>query len=204
MGERGEPAHPVDGDATFRQRLHALFDNAGTPAAVADADLAGETVTRLAIAAESGLAPTGGRVPWQLVPAETRRQRDQVIRNFEICNADALARRDGSDGSVRAQLDALRRAPAQRSVFATTTPRGTAGVDASVGAAAAVPAAAALAQLRLAARAAGLIAVWITALDADAMRHALDVPGAGPFVGHLCLGHPASQHTRTETNDPDA
>ncbi len=60
-------------------------------------------------------------------------------------------------------------------------------------------AAAGLTQLRLAARAAGLLAVWITALDADALRHALDVPAACPFVGHVCLGYPAGSDAATTT-----
>ena len=179
-------------------RLHSLFDAAAQTGPISAAQPDAAIVARLLEAAEAGLAP-GARVPWRVLPVDGAQARERLIWNFEVCNADALAHRHPRVHRAMAEHTALRRTPVQRAVFAEPEAVPTRVTDVAVDAPVRETAAAALTQLRLAARAAGLVAVWITGLDADALRHALNVPTACPFVGHVCLGYPAGPGAVTAT-----
>lgn len=190
-------------DESFRERLHALFAAADVPGPVADTPLRADSVDTLMRLAETGLA-TRGRVPWRVVPVDDPDVGARIVWNFEVCNADALAHRHSRAERATAEHAALCAAPVQRAVFAEAPAAPSRPSDVAPPEAVRETAAAAVAQLRLAARAAGLRAVWITVMDAQAVRHTLGMPAACPFVGYLCLGYPAqSENLQTSERAGD-
>lgn len=190
MADDSEPGGFGEG---FRERLHALFTAADAPGPLAARSPDANTVAELVQVAEGGLAPDR-RVPWRIFAVTDPDMLARVIWNFEVCNADALAHRHPRRERALAEYHTLRAAPVHRAVFAEAPAAPSRLTDVAPQAGVRETAAAAVTQLRLAAHAAGLRATWITTLDAEALRHALGVPAACPFVGHICMGHPAPSH----------
>ena len=114
-------------------------------------------------------------------------------KNFETCNAEALALQAGERAALyaRLKLEGLDDAPCQFAVFAdrATAQGGGLGrltmpetIDYS--------AVMAVHTLWLAARAEGIGLGWVSILDPDAVAAALDVPPDWTFIGYFCLGFP--------------
>lgn len=140
------------------------------------------------------LSPSVGlSEPWRFVLVEDAARRAAVRACFEACNRDALSAQEPSraDRYARLKLAGLNDAPCQIAVFADrethqghglgrkTMPQ---AIDYSV--------AIAIHTLWLAARAEGLGIGWVSILEPETVREALDVPEEWRLIGYLCLGYP--------------
>jgi len=142
------------------------------------------------------LAPSVGlSQPWRFVLVEAAKRRAAIARNFSECNAAALAVQTAARAGLyaRLKLAGLDEAPCHLAVF--TDPETEQGhglgrltmpqmIDYS--------AVAAIHTLWLAARAEGIGMGWVSILDPDAVRRALDVPDRWRLIGYFCLGYPAA------------
>jgi 5,6-dimethylbenzimidazole synthase len=148
------------------------------------------------------LAPSvGNSQPWRLIRVESAEKRAAIRDNFLCCNAEALAAQQGERAALYAQLKlaGLDKAPVQLAVFcdrATTQGYGL-GVrtmpemlDYSV--------VGMINTLWLVARAAGLGLGWISILDPERVRVALEAPDSFKLIGFLCIGWPEEEHVEPE------
>jgi 5,6-dimethylbenzimidazole synthase len=142
-----------------------------------------------------GLADTPG-APWRFVEVTRWHLCESVRWNLEVCNAEVLARAR-ADHPRRHDVAAIRDAPVQIGVFADAErhARGTSH-ECFAGEAAVTTTAAATARFRLCAADDGLGVRWVTALDAAALAHTLDVPARWHFIGYVCVGRPAAHPAR--------
>jgi 5,6-dimethylbenzimidazole synthase len=148
------------------------------------------------------LAPSvGNSQPWRLIRVESADKRAAIRDNFLQCNAEALAAQQGERAALYAQLKlaGLDKAPVQLAAFcdhATTQGFGLGMrtmpemLDYSV--------VGMINALWLAARAAGLGLGWISILDPEKVRLALDAPVSFKLIGFLCLGWPEEEHAEPE------
>ena len=148
------------------------------------------------------LAPSVGlSQPWRFVTVEDTATRVAIRRNFETCNAQALAAQSGDRAGLYAQLKlaGLDEAPCHLAVFAdraTTQGHGLGRhtmpemIDYS--------AVTAVHTIWLAARAQGIGMGWVSILDAKAIATLLDVPADWKFIGYFCLGYPQADDTIPE------
>ena len=148
------------------------------------------------------LAPSVGlSQPWRFVTVEDTATRVAIRRNFETCNAQALAAQSGDRAGLYAQLKlaGLDEAPCHLAVFAdraTTQGHGLGRhtmpemIDYS--------AVTAVHTIWLAARAQGIGMGWVSILDAAAVAALLDVPADWKFIGYFCLGYPQADDTIPE------
>jgi len=182
-------------DAAFRAGLDKLFRwrrdvrrfrNTKVPPALLDALL--ET---------AALAPSVGlSQPWRFVTVDDPARRAAVRKNFERCNADALACQSADRAGLyaRLKLAGLDEAPCHLAVFAEPDPPQGHGLGRKTMPQTTVYSAVmAVHTLWLAARAAGLGLGWVSILDPAAVAAALDVPAAWTFVGYFCLGTPQAE-----------
>jgi 5,6-dimethylbenzimidazole synthase len=143
----------------------------------------------------------GNSQPWRWVSVESARLREQVRQNFEICNADALARLQGERAELyaRLKLHGLDAAPWQFAVFCDhgTEQGGGLGrqtmpeaLDYSV--------AGMISTFWLAARAAGLGVGWVSILDPGQVTAMLEGPPSWKFLAYLCVGWPEEEHDDPE------
>jgi 5,6-dimethylbenzimidazole synthase len=140
------------------------------------------------------LAPSVGlSEPWRFVTVDDPARRQGVRANFEVCNAQALARQCGDRALLyaRLKLAGFEEAPCHLAVFTDPDPqqgyglgRGTMPETTTYSAVMAVH------TLWLAARAAGLGLGWVSILDPAAVKLILEVPGGWKFIGYFCLGFP--------------
>jgi 5,6-dimethylbenzimidazole synthase len=135
--------------------------------------------------------------PWRFVLVETQARRAAIRSNFAAANKAAL---DGYAGErqacyARLKLEGLDQAPVHLAVCADETTSQGAGLGRRT-----MPetirysVVAAIQTLWLAARAEGLGVGWVSILDPDAARAALDLPADWSFVAYLCLGWPERDH----------
>jgi 5,6-dimethylbenzimidazole synthase len=191
---------PPQFDAAFQARLEDLFRwrrdvRHFRPDAIGD-DLI-DDLTRLA-----SLAPSVGfSQPWRFVLVDDPARRAAVRANFLRCNRDALADFTGEQASLyaRLKLAGLDQAPRHLAVFvdeATATGHGlgrkTMPEMLHYSAVMAVHA------LWLAARARGIGVGWVSILEADAVKDALDVPAAWALIAYLCIGYPSAEQDTPE------
>jgi 5,6-dimethylbenzimidazole synthase len=187
-------------DAAFRARLRELlvwrrdvrrFRRDPLP----DGTL--ETLIELAC-----LAPSVGlSQPWRFVIVENGGARDAIRKNFETCNAQALAAQAPQRAGLyaRLKLAGLDEAPVQFAVFADRTTAQGHGLGRHT-----MPemidysAVTSVHTIWLAARAQGIGMGWVSILDPDAVAAILDVPAAWKFIGYFCLGHPQVDETIPE------
>ncbi|MFQ6552371.1 5,6-dimethylbenzimidazole synthase [Aestuariibius insulae] len=146
------------------------------------------------IEASVARAPSVGNAqPWRFVRVRSEAARRRVLASFEACNRAAA---DGYDGAARAayaelKLAGLREAPVHLAVFTDPEPVEGRGLGRQT-----MPemltysTVMAIHTLWLTARAEGVGVGWVSILDPEAVREALDVPAGWQLTGYLCLGWP--------------
>lgn len=200
MNGRITETQPPAFDSAFRQQLEELFrwrrdvrrfkTDPVAPAAI-------EHLVKLA-----ALAPSVGNAqPWRFVSVETKARRDEVIANFNACNADALADYEGARAGLyaRLKLSGLREAPVHLAVFSDQATLAGAGLgrktmpetlDYSV--------VAAIHGFWLAARACGLGVGWVSILDPVLLSRSLAAQAGWKLIAYLCVGYPQEEHLDPE------
>ena len=133
--------------------------------------------------------------PWRWVLVEDARRRAATRAVFEACNAAALGVQGQRAGEyARLKLAGLDRAPVHLAVFVDPDPGQGGGLGrATMPEMAAYSAVLAVHTLWLAARAEGIGVGWVSILEPEAVRAALDVPEHWRLVAYLCLGWPEAE-----------
>ena len=148
------------------------------------------------------LAPSVGlSQPWRFVTVDDPGRRAAIRASFVACNAQALAGQlaDRAGLYARLKLAGLDEAPCHLAVFAEPEPEQGGGLGrATMPETTAYSAVLAIHTLWLAARAAGLGLGWVSIVDPDQVRQALDVPAEWTLVAYLCLGTPATEEAVPE------
>jgi 5,6-dimethylbenzimidazole synthase len=147
-------------------------------------------------------APSVGHCqPWRFVLVESSGCRDAVKASFARANAEALKSYDGDQRAqyARLKLEGLEDAPVQLAVFADEgTPDGSGLGRGTMPETLRYSVVAAVQTLWLAARAEGLGVGWVSILEPDDIRGALDVPESWTLVAYLCIGRPVEEHLDPE------
>ncbi len=196
---------PPEFDDAFRDRLARLFawrrDVRRFRAGPVDPAL----VT--ALLEQACLSPSvGNSQPWRFVLVEDAGRRAAVTDNFRRENAEALQDYDGDRAVNYAglKLAGLVEAPVHLAVFCDPdTERGHGLGRRTMPEMLAYSTVAAVQTLWLAARAAGLGVGWVSILDPDGVRAALDVPEDWRLIAYLCLGWPEEEHDDPELERAD-
>lgn len=140
------------------------------------------------------LAPSVGlSQPWRFVIVDDPDRRAGVRRNFEICNAEALAAQSPDRAALyaRLKLAGLDKAPCQIAIFADrSTTQGHGLGCRTMAEMSEYSAVTAVHTLWLAARAEGIGMGWVSILDPPTVATILDVPVDWKFIGYFCLGYP--------------
>jgi cobalamin biosynthetic protein CobC len=160
------------------------------------------TGTLEALIEQAGLAPSVGlSQPWRFVIVEDGAVRSAIRKNFEACNAEALAAQSPQRASLyaRLKLAGLEEAPSHFAVFADRSTAQGHGlgrhtmpemIDYST--------VTAVHTIWLAARAQGVGMGWVSILDPVAVAGILNVPAEWKFIGYFCLGYPQADDTIPE------
>lgn len=187
-------------DDAFRAKLHELFEwrrdvRHFRPEPLDDAAI--EDLVRVA-----GLSPSVGYAqPWRFVRVDDAARRQAVAASFERANADALASYDAPDAAkyVRLKLAGLREAPVHLAVFCDDATGAGKGLGRrTMPEMLAYSAANAIYTVWLAARARGIGIGWVSILEPDEVRRALDVPEQWRLIAYLCAGYPQEEHDTPE------
>ena len=148
------------------------------------------------------LAPSVGlSQPWRFVIVDDRAVRAAIRRNFETCNAQALAAQAPHRAGLyaRLKLAGLGEAPVHFAVFADrATPQGHGLGRRTMPEMIEYSAVTAVHTMWLAARAQGIGLGWISILDPTEMAAILNVPTEWKFIGYFCLGYPQADDTVPE------
>lgn len=148
------------------------------------------------------LSPSVGlSQPWRFVIVDDDARRAAIRRNFETCNAEALAahgpRRSGL--YARLKLAGLVEAPCHLAVFADrSTAQGHGLGRRTMPEMIEYSAVTAVHTIWLAARAQGIGMGWVSILDPRAMPALLGVPSEWKFIGYFCLGYARSDDAAPE------
>jgi 5,6-dimethylbenzimidazole synthase len=179
-------------DADFRARLHELFAWRRDVRRFKRQPLPDDALQRLLEIAT--LAPSVGlSQPWRFVSVEDPERRAAIRKNFERCNADALAAQSSERAALyaRLKLAGLDDAPCHLGVFADrTTDQGHGLGRRTMPEMIDYSTVAAVHTLWLAARAEGIGMGWVSILDPAEAAATLDVPAEWKFIGYFCLGYP--------------
>jgi 5,6-dimethylbenzimidazole synthase len=155
-----------------------------------------------ALIREATLAPSVGySQPWRFVTVRDPGRRAAVVRNFERCNAAALAAYSGDRAETYAglKLSGLREAPEHLAVFAAeTTDRGHGLGRQTMPETLRYSVVTAVYTLWLAARAEGIGVGWVSILDPEDVQRTLEVPENWTLVAYLCIGYPREEHSDPE------
>lgn len=148
------------------------------------------------------LAPSVGlSQPWRFVEVVDKTARKTVITSYERCNADALDSYDGDDKKLyaRLKLEGLREAPVQFAVFCDEeTSRGKGLGRQTMPEMLRYSVVTAVHTFWLAARACGVGVGWVSILEPEAVREAVDAPEHWTLVAYLCVGYPREEHDDPE------
>ncbi|MGB6536465.1 MAG: 5,6-dimethylbenzimidazole synthase [Xanthobacteraceae bacterium] len=140
------------------------------------------------------LAPSVGlSQPWRFVVVGEDSRRAAIRRNFEICNAAALAAQSPERANLyaRLKLAGLEEAPCHLAVFADrATVQGHGLGRHTMPEMIEYSAVTAAHTIWLAARAQGIGMGWVSILDPQAVAAVLDLPAEWKFIGYFCLGYP--------------
>ncbi|MEE1610784.1 5,6-dimethylbenzimidazole synthase [Microvirga sp. CF3016] len=150
----------------------------------------------------AALSPSvGNSQPWRFVHVASAAMREAVVASFERCNAEALQAYDGERANLyaRLKLEGLREAPVHLAVFCDEQTQDGHGLGRRT-----MPemlrysVVAAVQSFWLAARAKGLGVGWVSILDPEEVKHALDVPSTWTLIAYLCVGYPVEAHLDPE------
>jgi 5,6-dimethylbenzimidazole synthase len=182
-------------DANFRARLRDLLVWRRDVRRFRQEPLPSDVIPRLLDIAM--LAPSVGlSQPWRFVTVDDPDRRALVRRNFEHCNAEALAAHSSERAALyaRLKLAGLDDAPCHLAVFADrTTDQGHKLGRRTMPEMIEYSAVAAVHTLWLVARAEGIGMGWVSILDPDEIATTLDVPPDWKFIGYFCLGFPQEE-----------
>jgi len=191
---------PIAFDEAFRVQLHQLllwrrdvrrFRRDPLP------DGAVESLIDLAC-----LAPSVGlSQPWRFVIVADAARRAAIRRDFETCNAEALAAQDGERSGLyaRLKLAGLEEAPSHLAVFADrATAQGHGLGRRTMPEMIEYSAVTAVHTIWLAARARGIGMGWVSILNPKVVAELLQVPTEWKFIGYFCLGYPQLDDTVPE------
>jgi 5,6-dimethylbenzimidazole synthase len=182
----------VEFDAPFRKQLRELLAWRRDVRRFLGDPLPPGTIEELI--ALACLAPSVGlSEPWRFIIVEDEARRAAIRRNFEVCNAQALAAqsRQRAGRYARLKLAGLQDAPCHVAVFADrTTPQGHLLGRRTMPEMIEYSAVTAVHTIWLAARAQGIGMGWVSILDPQAVAAILEVPDAWKFIGYFCLGYP--------------
>lgn len=184
-----------DFDDAFRDRLTSLFRWRRDVRHFRPDPLAPGLIDRLLDIA--ALAPSVGlSQPWRFVTVDDPARRAAVRASFAACNADALAAMAGDRAGryARLKLAGLDEAPCHLAVFVEHDPAQGHGLGRrTMPETVAYSAVMAVHTLWLAARAAGVGLGWVSILDPDGVRTALDAPADWRLIGYFCIGYPCAE-----------
>jgi 5,6-dimethylbenzimidazole synthase len=187
-------------DAAFRARLRDLLLWRRDVRRFRGDPLPGGTLEALIELA--CLAPSVGlSQPWRFVIVENAARRAAIQRNFESCNAAALATQQHERAGLYAQLKlaGLAEAPCHFAVFADpATAQGHGLGRRTMPQMIEYSAVTAVHTIWLAARAQGIGLGWVSILDPQAVAETLSVPPHWKFIGYFCLGYPQTDDTVPE------
>jgi 5,6-dimethylbenzimidazole synthase len=147
-------------------------------------------------------APSVGHCqPWRFVLVESADRREAIRSSFARANAKALESYCGEQRALyaRLKLEGLKDAPVHLAVFADEATQAGGGLGRQT-----MPqtlqysVVGAIQTLWLAARAEGLGIGWISILEPEVVRQALEVPDSWTLVAYLCIGRPVEEHLDPE------
>lgn len=139
--------------------------------------------------------------PGRFVIVDDPSRRAAIRRNFEACNAEALADHapDRAAQYARLKLAGLDDAPSHLAVFADRGTRQGHGLGRrTMPEMAEYSVVTAVHTLWLAARAEGIGMGWVSILEPVAASASLDVPAEWKFIGYFCLGYPEAEKDMPE------
>jgi len=139
--------------------------------------------------------------PWRFVLVESPERRNAIKSSFIRANTRALDNYDGEKRALyaRLKLEGLENAPVHLAVFADEATQAGSGLGRRT-----MPETlrysviAAIQTLWLAARAEGLGLGWVSILEPEIVRQALDVPDSWTLMAYLCIGQPIEEHLDPE------
>jgi len=186
---------PMDFDDAFRARLRDLLVWRRDVRRFRRDPLPPGTLERLIHVA--CLAPSVGlSQPWRFVIVDDPAHRAAVRKNFESCNAAALAAQNQQRAAAyaRLKLAGLDDAPCHLAVFTDpSTAQGHGLGRHTMPEMIEYSAVTAIHTIWLAARAEGIGMGWVSILDPAAVAAILDVPANWKLIGYLCLGFPQAE-----------
>jgi len=186
---------PMDFDDAFRARLRDLLVWRRDVRRFRRDPLPPGTLERLIHVA--CLAPSVGlSQPWRFVIVDDPAHRAAVRKNFESCNAAALAVQNQQRAAAyaRLKLAGLDDAPCHLAVFTDpSTAQGHGLGRHTMPEMIEYSAVTAIHTIWLAARAEGIGMGWVSILDPAAVAAILDVPANWKLIGYLCLGFPQAE-----------
>ncbi|MBV1698582.1 MAG: 5,6-dimethylbenzimidazole synthase [Hyphomicrobiales bacterium] len=148
------------------------------------------------------LAPSVGlSQPWRFVIVDDAARRAAIRRDFESCNAEALAAQDNERAGLyaRLKLAGLEEAPSHLAVFADrSTAQGHGLGRRTMPEMIDYSAVTAVHTIWLTARARGVGMGWVSILNPKVVAGLLQVPAEWKFIGYFCLGYPQCDDTVPE------
>ena len=159
-----------------------------------------ETLTRLEASVD--LAPSvGNSQPWRIVRVRRPESRQAVLDSFH--RSQRLASEGYDESSRRAyrslKLSGLAEAPTHLAFFTDLNPQAGRGLGRqSMPETPTFSTVMAIHTLWLTARSLNIGVGWVSILEPDEIRRALDVPEAWALTGYLCLGFPRRAEDRPE------
>jgi 5,6-dimethylbenzimidazole synthase len=195
QGSTAATSKPIDFDDAFRARLRDLLIWRRDVRRFRRDPLPCGTLERLIQLA--CLAPSVGlSQPWRFVIVDDPAHRAAIRKNFERCNADALAAQNQQRAAAyaRLKLAGLDDAPCHLAVFADrSTAQGHGLGRRTMPEMIEYSAVTAIHTIWLAARSEGIGMGWVSILEPAAVAAILDVPSSWKFIGYLCLGFPHAE-----------
>jgi 5,6-dimethylbenzimidazole synthase len=194
-GSTAAAGKPMDFGDAFRARLRDLLVWRRDVRRFRRDPLPRGTVERLIQLA--CLAPSVGlSQPWRFVIVDDPGRRAAIRKNFESCNAAALAAQNQQRAAAyaRLKLAGLDDAPCHLAVFTDpSTARGHGLGRHTMPEMIEYSAVTAIHTIWLAARSEGIGMGWVSILEPAAVAAILDVPPNWKFIGYLCLGFPQAE-----------
>ncbi len=195
-----ETKAPPRFDAAFRERFAELVRWRRDVRRFRTTPIPQALIEKL-LALASHAPSVGLSQPWRFVLVESEARRAAIRENFARANDAALNGYAGERQAryARLKLEGLSQAPVHLAVCADeTTGQGHGLGRQTMPETIRYSVVAAIQTLWLAARAEGLGVGWVSILDPDVARAALDVPDGWTFVAYLCLGWPEEEHDDPE------